>query len=72
MIKNILTEIISYGLTQTEVWRRSGVPQSRISEVLNEKQKTMDYENGKKLERLLDELKHEAAQAELKQQAQTE
>lgn len=56
MIKNIILKLIALGLTQTEIAKRSGVPQSRLSEIINDKQTTLTYEYGKKLETLLAEL----------------
>ena len=55
MIKNIILKLIALGLTQTEISKRSGVPQSRLSEIINDKQITLSYESGKKLEDLLSE-----------------
>ncbi len=61
MIKTIILKLIEYGLSQSEIARRTGVPQSRLSEIINDKQITLTYENGKKLEELLAEYEIEKA-----------
>ncbi len=52
MINSIIKTLLDCGLTQTEIAKRSNVPQSRISEIVNGKQSTISYEAGKRLELL--------------------
>lgn len=56
MVNTIIQKLLKAGLSQTEISRRINYPQSRISDILNDKQKTVSYEVGKKLEALLTEV----------------
>jgi len=56
MVFKIIKQLLAAGLTQTEISKRADVPQSRISDIANEKQSTISYEAGKRLEKLLDEV----------------
>ena len=57
MISEIIKKLLDYGLTQTEISRRSNVPQSRISDIVNGKQSSISYDAGKRIERLAVKLK---------------
>lgn len=57
MINEIVKKLLDSGLTQTEISRRADVPQSRISDIANGKQKTINFEDGKRLENLAIKLK---------------
>jgi len=57
MISEIIKKLLDYGLTQTEISRRSKVPQSRISDIANGKQSTISYDAGKRIEKLAVDLK---------------
>lgn len=52
MISEIIKKLLDSGLTQTEISRRSNVPQSRISDIANGKQSTISYDAGKRIEKL--------------------
>lgn len=56
MVNLIIQKLLTFGLTQTEISKRSDVPQSRISDIANGKQTTISYEAGKRLEKLLNEV----------------
>jgi transcriptional regulator with XRE-family HTH domain len=56
MINDIIKKLRDHGLSQTEISRRTGVPQSRISDIENGKQSTISYDSGKRIESLADEL----------------
>lgn len=56
MIKNLIQQLLDAGLTQAEIARKANVPQPRISDIANGKQATINYEAGKRLERLATEL----------------
>lgn len=57
MITEIIKLLLDSGLTQTEISRRSNVPQSRISDIANGKQSTISYDAGKRIEKLAIKLK---------------
>jgi|GEM_PF-3046239 len=57
MISEIIKKLLDYGLTQTEISRRSNVPQSRISDIVNGKQSSISYDAGKRIEMLAVKLK---------------
>lgn len=57
MISEIIKKLLDSGLSQTEISRRSSVPQSRISDIANGKQSTISYDAGKRIEKLAIELK---------------
>lgn len=57
MITEIIKLLLDSGLTQTEISRRSNVPQSRISDIANGKQSTISYDAGKRIEQLAIKLK---------------
>jgi len=52
MLKIYVKNLLSTGLSQTEVAKRACVPQARISELANGKDITLAYETGKRLEKL--------------------
>jgi transcriptional regulator with XRE-family HTH domain len=56
MLKNLIQELRNAGLSQTDIAKRIDYPQSRISDILNDKQATAPYEVGKRLEALRDEI----------------
>ena len=56
MINKIIQNLLDSGLTQTEIAKRSNVPQSRISDIASGKQSTISYEAGKRLEALHNEI----------------
>jgi len=56
MLKNLLQQLLDSGLTQTDISDRVKYPQSRISDLVNDKQLTAPYEVGKRIEALHAEL----------------
>jgi plasmid maintenance system antidote protein VapI len=56
MLKLLIQEILSAGLSQTDIGKRINYPQSRISDIVNDKQLTAPYEVGKRIEALHSEL----------------
>ena len=56
MVNTIIQDLLKAGLSQTDIAKEVSYPQSRISDIVNGKQITVNYEVGKRLEALRDKL----------------
>lgn len=54
MLKDMITSLLNYGLTQQEISVRTGVAQPAISRIVTGDQKEVGYAAGKEIEALHD------------------
>jgi predicted transcriptional regulator len=61
MVIDLLKTLLSAGLSQAEISRRTGIPQPSIHRLLNGKQVQVVYSHGKALERAVEDVEKAAA-----------
>lgn len=52
MLKDMISKLLDFGLTQKEISKKTGVPQSAISRVFTGEQSEVSYSAGKSIEAL--------------------